>query len=212
MNSLPPNIYAQRVLTAVAQLLATLEAIAEVHAKHGTPTEATTRQAVFQSLGVVIEFIRNLDRSRDLGFALRRLLVTLADIEAGHSINWLSNTTGHRPAGLRIETASVRGRYAACVELLMCRHKEPLNRAADVVARAIPKDSSALEGVRGTVPEAVKSWRDQCTNFSNNSPMKYAFDGHLALASLNPSISVALMLDALRGLPRAVAKTTKNPK
>ena len=171
-------------LTATRDLAARLRKIKVDYDEAATKDDTTPawrdRDAAFHSLQAVVDYINKMPDWRGLDFALVRLLTALADIERGIQVNWLSAESQPARPELGLNLATVRGRLAAIMDLLMkAGHSREF--AAKIVFQYLPSEAAALLGGADISWRTIARWRDEVTGHAKESAERKAYEEQLAL-------------------------------
>jgi hypothetical protein len=145
--------------------------------------QARDRFAAHQSLCAVLDFIESIPewQKADLGFAVRRVIVALTNIEQGQKEEWLANPLSHRPP-LPIEVRTARGRIAGIMEVLFRAGYARTDAAKIIQKHILPDTCRRLTGGTSHITwQRIAEWRDQVTGASTPGPELRGYKAQLAL-------------------------------
>lgn len=121
-------------------------------------TDARDRFAAHQSLVAIIDFLDSVPewRDADLGFALRRTMIALNNVNDGGFETWLVNQAPNR-SRTTIEILNGRGRCAGVMELLMREPTYQRKQAAEFVVKHLP--TGAFEKLASSPAHRQAPWK-----------------------------------------------------
>ncbi len=171
----------ERLSSSLHRLSADRKAAGDEGCSQGVIDERD-RFAAHQSLVTVIGFLNSQPEwaSANIDFALRRLLISLANINEGRTEGWLTNPGQNAPP-LGVEVQTGRGRCAGVTELLMRAH---LTREAS--ARFVVENLS-VAAIKRLAPQTTRSgpnwkrvagWRDNVRKAGNSQGSDALVDGY----------------------------------
>jgi hypothetical protein len=162
-------------------------------------TASDRRHAAFASIKVMSDLVKaTLPAGHELTTHLDAMLAALSDVEDGRAVGFLTPAAvGHRPKGAPIEVETLRGRLAACVDLVRSRRPgASVEDACRTVYRAT-RHIVAYAGVTKPGWWTLRNWRAACTGHADDSAMVAGYHEQMSFSTLHPGISVTALLGKL---------------
>jgi hypothetical protein len=184
----------QPIVAALEGFAAELRDVQQVWEAKQPPAPTDTRKRYGFSLGAVIALTRlAFPDEPDLAAAYEALLHDLSEVESMRPVEAFTPLpVGGNPGSTTLSIATMRGRYAATVELLH-RQGRLIREAARDVRRAIP-NGSPVWGNATPSWQAVKTWRDRDVKVAGSAERE-AYEAGLALAErIGADAAIAGML------------------